>query len=103
MFAVLAVMFAASTILNEPVIAQGKAEQEKAVCYLMKKGKVVEVKNSKETPLKADVTLKNGTVVMPNGSCKMKDGKTTLLKEGECMHEDGKIGTHADHQKKKNH
>lgn len=97
MLAVLAITFVGTTILSRAAMAQVKEEQKKETCYLMKKGKVFEVKDDKETPLKANVTLKNGTVIMPNGHCKMKDGKSTMLKDGECMREDGKLGKHAEH------
>lgn len=101
MLAVLAIVFAGTTILSTTASAQVKMKQKQEVCYLMKKGKMVEVKDGKETPLKSEVTLKNGTVVMPNGHCKMKDGKSRMMKDGECMHEDGKVSEHADHDQKK--
>ena len=34
----------------------------------------------------------NGTTVMTDGMCKMKDGKTMQMKEGDMMDMNGKMG-----------
>jgi len=36
--------------------------------------------------------MSNGTVCMMDGTCKMKDGKTMMMKEGETCDMDGKMG-----------
>ncbi len=40
------------------------------------------------------MTLDNGTMIMANGSVKMKDGTTTTLKDGDYVTMDGTIGQH---------
>ena len=76
-------------------------QQKKSMdCCLMKNGKIYELKNGKETLIEKEMTLKNGTVVSPDGTCKMKEGKTMKMKEGQCCDMNGKIRLHADHIKK---
>ncbi|HXU28574.1 MAG TPA: DUF6799 domain-containing protein, partial [Bacteroidia bacterium] len=41
----------------------------------------------------SDVVLDNGTIVKTDGTVKTKDGKTTLLRTGECINRDGTIST----------
>ena len=42
-------------------------------------------------PLDKDMTMSNGTMVMMDGTVKMKDGKTMMMKEGDKMTMDGKM------------
>ncbi len=39
-----------------------------------------------------DMTMKNGTMVMTDGSVKMKNGKKMMMKDGQCVYMDGKMG-----------
>ncbi|HKC69128.1 MAG TPA: DUF6799 domain-containing protein [Bacteroidia bacterium] len=39
----------------------------------------------------ADVTLDNGTIIKTDGTIITKDGKTTLLRAGQCINRDGTI------------
>lgn len=50
------------------------------------------MKDGKETAMKKDTTMQDGTKCMVNGECIMKDGKKMKMKEGECMSTDGKMG-----------
>ena len=61
-------------------------------CIMMKDGKVMVMKDGKNTMLQSDTTLKNGTTVMTNGTVKFKSGKTLMLKEDQCVYMNGKIG-----------
>jgi len=67
-------------------------------CVMMKDGKMMEMKDGKTMDLTNDMTLKNGTVVMANGTIRHKDGKTSMFKEGDCMMMDGTM-THMAHKK----
>lgn len=87
----LAMVFASIMFQGPIVTAQQKAHDNKEVCYLMKGGKMYHVQNGKETLMKKEVTLKDGIVIMTNGDYKMKNGKKEMLKEGECINENGKI------------
>ena len=59
--------------------------------YMMKKGKMMCVKNQQVSVLKRDTTLTNGTVIMSNGNYMKKGGSKMMLKEGEHMDLTGKI------------
>ncbi len=60
-------------------------------CVMMKDGKMMMMKDGKTMMMDKDMTMKNGTMVMTNGTVKMKDGKETMLKEGESMDMNGKM------------
>lgn len=83
-------VFSAITFSLGAIAQNGKMEK-KQDCVMMKDGKMVEMKDGKTMPLEKDMTLKNGTVIMINGTMKTKDGKTMPMKEGECMNMDGKM------------
>jgi hypothetical protein len=55
-------------------------------CVMMKDGKMWVVKNMTTT-----MTCKNGSTVMANGTVKAKDGKTTMMKSGDCICTDGSM------------
>ena len=92
------VVFSALTLSLGVMAQEGKTGkmEKKQDCVMMKDGKVVEMKDGKTMPVTSDKTMKNGTVVMTDGTMKMKDGTTMKMKEGECMTMDGKM------EKKKN-
>jgi hypothetical protein len=58
-------------------------------CAKMQDGKMVVMHNG--VVLTADVFLKNGTTIKPDGTVITRDGVRTSLKEGECIDADGKI------------
>ena len=73
-----------------------KQNMQKHEGVMMKDGKLLMMKNGQTTQLTTDLTLDNGTVVMTNGTVKAKDGKTTVLKEGDYVSMDGtKMGNMA--------
>ena len=77
----LAVCFTANNSL-----AQTKMESKMMKdCCMMKDSKMMCVKDGKTTPMKKEMTMKNGTKCMTNGECVMKDGTKMKMKEGECM------------------
>jgi hypothetical protein len=60
-------------------------------CIMMQNGKMMVQKKGQTMEMMEDMTLKNGTMVMKDGSIKGKDGKMTKLGEGECIYMDGKM------------
>ena len=60
-------------------------------CIGMKDGKMWMRKDGKTTPMEKDVTMKDGMKITTDGHYTMKDGKTGVLKNGECIDKDGKI------------
>ncbi|ASU32678.1 DUF6799 domain-containing protein [Mucilaginibacter xinganensis] len=62
-----------------------------ADCVMMKKGKMITMMNGKTMPMTGTRTMANGTMVMADGTCKIKGGKRMMLKEDQCVMSDGKI------------
>jgi hypothetical protein len=60
---------------------------------MMKDGKMMVMKDNQMMPMTSDMTMSNGTMVMTDGTVKMKSGKTMTLKNGECVYMNGKVGT----------
>ena len=61
---------------------------------MMKDGKMWTVMNGKSAAMDKEMTMKNGNVVMTDGTVKMKDGKTVMMKDGESMDMEGKMSHH---------
>lgn len=84
-------VFAALFLFSTLSIAQEKKKDtHKMECCAMKHGKMVCMKDGKEVPMDKEMKM-NGMIVMPDGSCKMSNGKVVKLKEGQCCDKDGKI------------
>lgn len=79
-----------------------KNTQSKSMnCYVMKDGKMYHSVGGKKTLMDKEVTLKNGEKIMPDGVCKMKDGKEMTLKNDECIDAMGNFHkSHEYHHKK---
>jgi|ERR1051325_2052963 hypothetical protein len=58
-------------------------------CLAMKNGKVVIMQNGKETALKKDTVLINGTKIKMNGLVIKKNGSKMMMKENECFNWEG--------------
>lgn len=59
---------------------------------MMKDGKMMMMMDGKATgPMEKEMTMSDGTKVMPNGMVKMKDGKEMPMKDGMMMMMDGKM------------
>jgi hypothetical protein len=86
----LLILFAAF-LLSASVHAQDSSKPKMKDYIMMMNGKMMVMKHGMSMDLKSDTTLKNGTKVMTDGTVKTKDGKTVMLKEGECLYGDGKI------------
>jgi hypothetical protein len=57
--------------------------------YMMKDGKVWQVKKGKKTQVTTDATLLNGTIITNNGNVTLPDGTVRTLKNGETIYTDG--------------
>jgi len=66
-------------------------------CYAMINGKMSHCTKTAGDPMTKDVTLKNGTMVSTKGEVTMKDGKKMMLKEGQCIDMEGKVGDFKTH------
>ena len=73
--------------------SDSKMSQSMENCVMMKDGKMACTMNGKTMPMTKNMTMKNGTVVMANGTVKTKDGKTMMLKNGQCVMMSGKVET----------
>ena len=99
MLATLVAVFAMVILVNAQTASQPENKMMKKDCIMMKDGKVWQTKDGNTSELTTDVTLSNGTVVSADGNVKTKDGKTTMLKDGDCVWMDGKM-THMAMKKK---
>lgn len=52
---------------------------------MLKDGKMVIVRNSGTVPMKEEMTMPDGTRVMPNGQVLKADGTARMMREGESM------------------
>jgi hypothetical protein len=84
-------LFIALTICTFFAATTAPAQSGPRVYIMMKDGKLTEVINGKQEPVKQDLTLSNGTTLHPDGSIDDKDGNKKKLNEGEYMTMDGKI------------
>lgn len=63
-------------------------------CCMMKAGKMmVMTKGGKTLPMSEAMTTTDGCKVLPDGTCKMKNGTTTKMKNGQMMSMHGKMTT----------
>jgi hypothetical protein len=79
----------ADTIAHKGMMMQKKKGMMKDG-FMMKDGKMMMMKNGMSSPMEKEMTLANGTKVMPSGDVMMKDGKKMMMKEGMMMGMDGK-------------
>ncbi|MES2060542.1 MAG: DUF6799 domain-containing protein [Bacteroidota bacterium] len=97
-------VFIVASALSSGVFAQekmddnmqmGKKEQHMSMKknhLMMMDGKMQMQKNGKTMPMEKDMTLTNGTQVMTDGMCKMKDGTSMTMKDGDMIDMNGKMG-----------
>jgi hypothetical protein len=99
MLATMVAVFAMVILVHAQTASQPEKKSMKKDCIMMKDGKVWQTKDGNTAELTSDVTLPNGTVVSADGNVKTKDGKTTMLKDGDCVWMNGKM-THMAMKKK---
>ena len=61
------------------------------VYVMMKRGKLIEVRNGQKKLVKKDMQLVNETTIHPDGSINASSGQSLQLKEGEYITMDGRI------------
>lgn len=52
---------------------------------MMRNGKVIVMRNGEEMPMEEQLTLADGTKVMPNGQVLMANGTARMMREGETI------------------
>jgi hypothetical protein len=52
---------------------------------MMRNGKVIVMRNGEEMPMEEEITMADGTKVMPNGQVLMANGTARMMREGETM------------------
>ena len=85
-------------MLTGTVVAQSQQVEQKtnqnAVVknehLVMKDGKMLHNMDGKEIQMQNDMTLKNGTMIKPDGSYHLKNGKQLRLRNGQCMDMNGR-------------
>ena len=87
-----AVLFSFGAYAQDKEKKMDKMHASMKDCVMMHDGKMMVMKNGKMTDMTEDITLKNGTMIMKDGSVMMKDGTNKVLKEGEAVDMEGKIG-----------
>ena len=75
------------------LVAQGQQQDRKRIHQqdhiLFQNGKLMQMKAGVATEMQEAYTFQNGTIVNPDGSYQLKNGKTKMLKEGECISNSG--------------
>lgn len=75
------------------VLAQGQQQDRKRIHQqdhiIFQNGKLMQMKAGIMTEMQNSYTYQNGTVVNPDGSYQLKNGKKKMLKEGECISNNG--------------
>ena len=71
---------------------QPAAKKMSHQCYMMKDGAIMHCMGDKSEAQKTDVKLKNGTMISTKGEVTMKDGKKSMLANGQCIDLHGMIG-----------
>lgn len=75
----------------KPASKDAEYQKEKITeCCIMKNGKMYHYNNGKETAITKEMDM-NGMKIYPDGTCKMKDGKSMKLKDGECCDTKGMV------------
>ena len=85
-------------IMTGTIVAQSQQEEQKTQQnaigknehLLMKEGKMLHIMDGKEMQMQNQMTLKNGTMINPDGSFQLKNGKQFRLNNGQCMDMSGK-------------
>ena len=76
---------------SKEVTEEANAATMKKDHLMMKKGKMMVMKDGKEMKMDKDMTMTDGTKVMMDGTCMMKDGKKMMMSNGDKMMMDGKM------------
>lgn len=95
----IALSFSASaqtkTESNSQKMSSSHMNHSKWEAYMIKDGKLMLMKDGKESAVAQNVTLTNGTIISTDGKVTWKDGKSETLKSNQWIGMNGKI-----HEKK---
>ena len=69
------------------------SKSTQAYC-LMKDGNMLVVKDGQMTPMTVTLTMGDGSLCMPDGTCQSKQGRTMMLREGQSKMMDGTVTMH---------
>jgi hypothetical protein len=87
----LALFFALPITLSLMAVTTVSAQSGPRIYIMLKDGKLTEVMDGKQEPVKQDITLPNKTTIHPDGSIDDKDGNKKKLNEGEYITMDGRV------------
>ena len=94
----LALLLLASTGDAAPAQAptgKPKTASEYAQVYCLKKdGNMLVVHNGVMTPMTVTLTMGDGSLCMPDGTCQSPQGRTMMLREGQSKMMDGTVTMH---------
>lgn len=83
---------AEQTKMNDLTKSKDQQEQHLKIDHIMMKDqKMMVIKDGKMMLMEKEMTLKNGTKCLVNGTCISSDGKKSILKEGEMMDMNGNM------------
>jgi len=88
---------AAQTKASDQAVTPTRAADQKhsaTMHYTWMNGKLMNCKGETAEPQTADVKLKDGSTVTTKGEIIGKDGKKTMMKNGECVDMNGKVMDH---------
>lgn len=88
---IIAIIVAAGFTVNAQDTTGHKMHHQMKDCVMMKKGKLLQMKDGKTIDFSKDITLTDGTQIMKDGTVKKKDGTTVTLKDGDCIMMDGTV------------
>ena len=69
------------------------SKSAQAYC-LLKDGNMMVVKNGQMTPMTLTLTMGDGSLCMPDGTCQSTQGRTMMLREGQGKMMDGTVTMH---------
>jgi hypothetical protein len=72
------------------------ARKSTQVYCLMKDGNMLVVKDGKMSPMTVSVTMGDGSLCMPDGTCQSEQGHTMMLQEGQSKMMDGTVTMYPD-------
>lgn len=69
--------------------------------YMVRDGKVLQMRDGQGAAITSPQTLNNGTTVNPDGTVQMRGGKQLRLRDGECLDMDGNRYTSQDRMQRR--
>ncbi len=80
-----------ATINKQNINRRKELENKETIGVTMKNGKMMTLRDNKTRLMKRNVTLRNGTIVMPSGLVLKADKTAITMQEGESIDMYGKI------------